>query len=52
MLTNMTELFDSELREAQRLDFGNRKRGSADGVNSVSGIWSKSCTTADRIAGV
>lgn len=29
MLTNMTELFDSELREAQRLDFGNRKRGIA-----------------------
>ena len=29
MLTNMTELFDSELREAQRLGFGNRKRGIA-----------------------
>ncbi|WP_280119753.1 hypothetical protein [Sangeribacter muris] len=29
ILTNLTELFNSELREARRLDFGSRKRGIA-----------------------
>ena len=49
MLTNMTELFDSELREARRLYIFCRKQGMFRGGNAFSGVWSESGTTADRI---